>query len=75
MTAEERRKQGRVLRSPLGKFFQIDVPGADTSKSGGGTAGGGLNNENEVVGHYDPIGGGPGLGYIARPGHEIEDDE
>jgi hypothetical protein len=63
------------LRSPHGHFYQIDVPNADKTKIGGGTAGGGVNNDNVVVGHYDPVGGGPELGYIAHPGREINDDE
>jgi hypothetical protein len=64
------------VRSPKGKFYQIDVPGADTTP-GRGTAGGGLNDEGVVVGHYDPPNGGVERGYIARPAENDEegDDE
>ena len=60
-------------RSPQGKFYQIDVPEANTNGGGLGTAGGGINDEGVVVGHYDPAAGGPEKAYIAFP--ERDDDE
>jgi hypothetical protein len=56
-------EHGFVL-SPRGKFYAIDVPGAATALSGGGTSGGGINNEGFLTGHYDPADGGPDRGYI-----------
>jgi hypothetical protein len=62
-------------RSPEGKFYQIDVPGADTSGGGRGTAGGGINDEGAVAGHYDTPGNGVDKGYIAYPKFEIDGDD
>ena len=51
---------------PGGRFFQIDVPGATS------TAGGGINNEGIVVGHYNI--GAAEFGYIATPQEEDDED-
>lgn len=48
------------VRAPWGKFYQIDVPGAQQ------TGGGGLNDEGVVVGHYVDSNGNV-IGYIAIP--------
>lgn len=50
--------------SPRGTFHSIDVPGAATNLSAGGTAGGNINDEGFLAGHYDPANGGPDRGYI-----------
>ncbi|HMD42498.1 MAG TPA: hypothetical protein VKH45_05450 [Candidatus Acidoferrum sp.] len=60
------------VRSPKGHFYQIDVPGADTVTPGLGTAGGGLNDEGTVVGHFDPAGGGAEIAYIASPDFDMK---
>lgn len=52
--------------SPRGNFYQIDAPGAATNLSQGGTAGGGINDEGVMAGHYDPANGGPDRGYLVR---------
>jgi probable HAF family extracellular repeat protein len=55
------------VRSPKGDYYQIDVPGAATDLALGGTAGGGLNDQGAVAGHYDPKDGGAEREYIATP--------
>jgi hypothetical protein len=59
-------EHGYIL-SPQGVFYQVDVPGAATNLPGEGTAGGGLNDDAVIAGHYDPADGGPERGYIAIP--------
>jgi hypothetical protein len=49
------------LMTPAGKFYQINVPGAYQ------TSGGGLNDKEEVVGHYAADSSCSESGYIATP--------
>lgn len=50
--------------SPRGKFYSFDVPGAAENLNGGGTAGGVINDEGVLAGHYDPADGSPDRGYL-----------
>jgi hypothetical protein len=63
------------LRSPGGRVYQIDVPGAAKATVFKGTAGGGLNNDCTVAGHWDPADGSVARGYIARPDFECGEDD
>lgn len=50
--------------SPRGNFYQIDVPGAITNLAGAGTAGGAINDEGFLAGHYEPADGSPDRAYV-----------